>query len=231
MDPHFKLWFDKWVDLQQSYGSQVWLISGSDLPKTVEQVGQDIVDKVDRCYNCMGNTLYQQGETVYEKEFTPSDRLIEYLNTQLEISPYPHRYGQHIEYRPGMINYSVVGRGAVGEQRTQYYKWDLANGEREHIAADINQIFHDEGVVALVGGETGLDITMRGWDKGQVIDDIHTPAVFLGDKMEPGENDYPLRIALHQDNRGFKHRSFPVTGWSKTLSVLSSYMGHLITQN
>ena len=224
INQHFDRWFNNWIDLQQSLHNQVWLISGSDLPKTVEQMGIDIVNKIDRCYNCMGNTLYQKGTTVYEREFNPSAGLISYLEHWLERSEYPDRYGQHIEYRSGMLNYSIVGRGAVGKQRTDYYNWDLVNHEREIIATRINSKFKSENIVALVGGETGLDITKHGWDKSQILPEIHGPAIFVGDKMSYGENDYPLKYALDTDNRGFKHRCHHVSGWSETLGVLSGYM-------
>lgn len=224
IDPHFHKWFTRWVAHQQTQHNKVWLISGSDYPKTVEQLGQDLVDSVDRCYNCMGNTLYMDGNIQVINEFKLSDKLRTYLTGQLEISPYPHRYGQHIEERPGMVNFSIVGRGAVGSQRTDYYKWDNVNKEREHLAADITAIFKSDEVVALVGGETGLDITRKGWDKGQIISEIHEPVAFFGDKMQPGENDYPLRKALEQHNSGFRHKSHQVSGWIETMAIISEFM-------
>jgi len=224
IDPHFDKWFTKWVKLQHKQFNSVWLISGSDYPKTVEQMGQELVDLVDRCYNCMGNTVYINGDTNVINQFVLTYELRDYLKTQLEISPYPHRYGAHIEQRPGMINFSVVGRGAEGEQRKHYHEWDKANQERAHIAQDINTVFKKERIVAYVGGETGLDITHQGWDKGQILPEIHSPAVFFGDKMAPGENDYPLCTALARDSSHFKHKSIPVNGWIDTMKHLQNYM-------
>ena len=224
IDPHFYKWFSRWTAYQQQRQNQVWLISGSDYPKTVEQMGQDLVDSVDRCYNCMGNTLYMNKQTVYERQFDLTPELKEFLELQLETSAYPERYGNHIEQRPGMINFSIVGRGAVGQQRTDYYLWDQQQGERARLTEEINTKFRSLNIQAHVGGETGLDITKTGWDKGQIVSEINEPAIFFGDKMNPGENDYPLRKALAQHNCGFKHKSYHVDNWSNTMSWISSYM-------
>lgn len=221
IEEHFEQWFVRWIDFQQSQGNQVWLISGSDLPKTVEQMGQDIVNKVDKCFNCMGNTLWQDGHIKYSNNFILTYELRDYLKQQLASSPYPHRYGKHIERRPGMINYSIVGRGAVGEQRKDYYQWDLKHRERARIAQEINTLFASDNIEAHVGGETGLDISYKGADKSQIMKYILQPAVFFGDKMGKGENDYPLRVALEKV-KPFKHVSHPVENFMDTFRLLQT---------
>ena len=42
--------------------NRVWLISGSDKDKTIEQVGRTIWHKVERAYQCSGNQLFQNGK-------------------------------------------------------------------------------------------------------------------------------------------------------------------------
>ena len=37
---------------------KVWLITGSDKDKTIEQVGEEIWNKVDRAYQCCGNQVW-----------------------------------------------------------------------------------------------------------------------------------------------------------------------------
>ena len=49
--------------------NRVWLISGSDKDKTIEQVGGNIWHKVERAYQCSGNQLYQDGKLIKENEF------------------------------------------------------------------------------------------------------------------------------------------------------------------
>lgn len=220
IDENFGKWFRQWVLKQQNHGNQIWLITGSDLPKTQEQLGNTICNQVNRLYNCMGNTLYKHGEFEYQNEFNPPQELINYLKEQIDSSNYPYRYGQHIEHRPGMLNFSIVGRGAVGDQRTEYYMWDQGNKERETIATEINTRFKSENIVALVGGETGLDISYAGWDKGQIFEHIDQRAVFFGDRMDPAGNDYPLSSKLEKVGYTCHH----VKDWNESFDQLKQYI-------
>lgn len=214
MDPEFKSWFIDFIK-----HNKVWLVTGSDYPKTLEQLGPEICENVVTCYNCQGNDVWFQGSRVNFKAFDPPADLITLMNGWLFASKFPIRTGQHIEKRKGMINFSIVGRGATQCERREYVLWDSANRERESIAYEINSKF--EGITATVGGETGLDIHRTGSDKSQILEDfsksdkIH----FYGDKMEPGGNDYPLAKALKKYQLGFSH---PVENWKHTFNKLKS---------
>ena len=98
------------------------------------------------------------------------------LRYWLENTKFPHLTGTHIEERPGMVNFSIVGRGANTEQRAEYVKWDKEYNERENMALYINYN-NDEfkDVTATVGGETGIDIGPTGSDKSQILTDFNYP--------------------------------------------------------
>jgi phosphomannomutase len=166
MDPKFKEWFLRFIQ-QHS----VMLVTGSDLTKTLEQVGIDIVENVEYCFNCSGNVIMYRGKTIYKREFVLPSDIVLYLNTQLSISPYFERHGIHFEDRRYMVNFSVVGRGANQEQRTRYYEWDKVNSERTRITKELNSRWAN--IQAAVGGETGIDIFGRGHDKSQVVEYLH----------------------------------------------------------
>jgi len=210
MDPEFKEWFLRFIQ-QHS----VMLVTGSDLTKTVEQVGLDIVENVEYCFNCSGNVVMHRGKTVYRREFSLPQDLEAYLLTTLEQSPYPHRYGQHIEDRRYMVNFSVVGRGADSEHRTHYYEWDKINGERIRIAKEINSKWSN--IQVAVGGETGIDIFGRGHDKAQVSEYLHQNTIFFGDRMDPDGNDYTLARTVIDNGLG---RCYNVNNWTETKKEL-----------
>ena len=206
MDPDFKEWFLRFIQ-QHS----VMLVTGSDLTKTVEQVGIDIVENVEYCFNCSGNVVMHRGKTVYRREFALPQDLEAYLLTALEHSAYPYRYGRHIEDRRYMVNFSVVGRGANSEQRTHYYKWDNLNGERIQLAEEINSKWPN--IQVAVGGETGIDIFGRGHDKAQVSEYLHQNTIFFGDRMDPDGNDYTLARTVVDNGLG---RCYNVNNWTTT---------------
>ena len=212
IDPEFKDWFTNFI-----INNKVWLVTGSDYPKTVEQLGAEICENVVTSYNCQGNDVWSRGKRVNAKPFKAPKELHDLMNGWLQASGFPLRTGTHIEKRRGMINFSIVGRGATPEERAEYVVWDLANRERESIALEINTIF--KGITATVGGETGLDIHNTGADKSQILEDFNEDddIRFFGDRMEQGGNDWPLANA----NR--KGKNYHVKDWRDTWKLLKEF--------
>lgn len=215
IDPEFKKFFKTFIQ-----DNKVWLVTGSDYAKTVEQVGADICEGVVTCYNCSGSDVWFKGKRVNSKSFDAPKELYDLMNGWLQSSPFPARMGRHIEERPGMINFSIVGRGATLAERKMYVEYDTANRERESIAYEINSKF--ENITATVGGETGIDIAPTGADKSQILADFDTNdrIIFFGDRTEPGGNDYPL---VKANTRGINYQ---VKDWRDTWSKLNAYINN-----
>lgn len=210
MDSDFKEWFLRFIK-QHS----VMLVTGSDLTKTIEQVGIDIVENVEYCFNCSGNVAMYKGKTIFRRDFLLPDDVKRYLDTQLLESPYPERHGIHFEDRRYMVNFSVVGRGADQEQRIRYYEWDKLNGERIRITRELNQRWSN--IQSAVGGETGIDIFGLGNDKAQVAEYLHQNTIFFGDRMDANGNDYTLARTVVDKGLG---RCYNVTNWTETQKEL-----------
>ena len=188
-----------------------YLVTGSDRAKTIEQVGLDIYNRCKRVFNCSGSDIYDGKNSVYRSDWKPSDKLISFLNDELDYSNFPIRTGNHIEYRPGVINFSILGRGEGSMNgRDEYVKWDINTNERRDIVARLNENFPNLNVQ--IGGQTGLDISDS--DKSQIIkffnfdDEVH----FFGDMMEEGQNDYPLARAV-KERLG---KTYHVKDWQET---------------
>lgn len=212
MDPKFKRWFMQWMR-----GKNVYLVTGSDRAKTVEQIGQDLVDNCTMSFQCAGNSVWQKGVEVSSTKLNVPPEMIEFLEEKVATTTYPDLYGNHIELRTGLINFSIVGRNAVGDQRDDYYAWDQKHKERESIAKEFNSRF--TGFEAEVGGNTSLDIHLKGRNKAQVYDVIGAPLVFFGDRIFPGGNDYPL----HKRMIDPRDKSWPVTSANETWELLREY--------
>lgn len=209
INPEFKKFFLDFVE-----NHKVWLVTGSDYPKTVEQLGPEICEKVVTVYNCSGNDVWFKGKRVNSKPFIAPKELYDLMNGWLQSSSFPLRTGNHIEERVGTINFSIVGRNATLGERKLYVKHDIENRERESIVLQINLEFPD--VTATVGGETGVDIYRKGGDKSQILEDFNPDdrIYFFGDKMGPEGNDYPL---AQKNKRGF---NIEVTDYKHTWKEL-----------
>lgn len=197
---------DKYFKMELEFiakSDNIYLATGSDYAKTVEQLGQDFVENsVAYSFNCSGNSIWRQGEEVYRNDWTLYPEIEAWLNKKLHESKFPTRTGNHIEARPGMVNFTVLGRNATMAERAAYMQFDLIHNERVLIAEEFNSIFSEPyEVTAQVAGATGFDIYPKGKDKSQILSwfkDI--PVVFFGDDIQPGGNDYSLAQAINTRN-------------------------------
>ena len=193
----------------------VYLVTGSDRAKTVEQVGLDIYNRSKRVYNCSGADVYEKDNNIYKSDWKPSRRLINFLSDELDYSTFQYKTGNHIEHRPGGINFSILGRGKDSmKYRKEYVKWDINTAERILMSDRIKSEFPDLNIQ--IGGQTGLDISDS--DKSQILRDFipEDELFFFGDMMKEGQNDYPLAQAV--DKLG--GTNYIVNGWQDTYEKL-----------
>ena len=194
---------------------QMFLVTGSDYEKTLEQVGPEILYAVSASYNCAGNSVWSKGIETYKSDWELPTKARNWLTDKLQKSPFPFRSGRHIDERPGLVNFSVIGRNCTLGERKMYLEYDELNRERITIAEEFNDKFLELQIVAQVAGETGLDIMPMGKDKRQIIKYIPEPIHFFGDMMQEGGNDYPLRVALGKNSEWTEVRN-----WKETYNFL-----------
>ncbi len=183
--------------------NHVSLVTGSDREKTLEQVTPEIYNSCKRVYNCSGSDVYEGDLIVYRNEWELPKDVERFLQDELDFSQFPVRNGNHIERRPGGVNFSILGRDPdpmLG--RKEYISWDTIHSERKFISLRIMDMFPD--ITVALGGQTGIDIGPKGADKSQILrdfdktDDVH----FFGDMMNEGQNDYPLAMAILDNMMG-----------------------------
>ena len=200
--------------------NDVYLVTGSDRPKTIEQIGKELYFACQRVYNCSGSDVYEKDILIYRDEWTLPSDAEEFLIDELHHSKFPVRTGTHVEKRPGGINFSILGRGqgVVLEERDEYVKWDRTHHERKNLAIKIKNRFPDLEVQ--VGGQTGLDISPLGRNKGQILRDFSKEdfIYFYGDMMNEGQNDFPLADAIRKKELGF---TYHVHSFQHTWDILS----------
>ncbi len=197
--------------------NDVYLVTGSDKEKTIEQIGEEIYSLAKRVYNCSGSDVWEGERHVRSDDWKLPISTKSFLLDKLEESSFPLRTGLHIEERPGMINFSIVGRNATLGERKLYVEHDKNTQERDIIAAQFNETFPN--LIARPGGETGIDISPKGKDKSQIVQDFHPDDVlhFYGDRMDVMGNDYPLKKIIIDADLG---HAIPVTNWQDTWEKL-----------
>ena len=195
----------------------VYLVTGSDRQKTVEQLGLDICHTAKRLYNCSGSDVYEKDVNVYRDDWELPKEVEMFLQDELDFSQFPLRNGNHIERRPGGVNFSILGRDSNPMKgRKEYIEWDKIHEERTYVADRL--LYSFPYLTVALGGQTGIDIGPKGADKSQILrdfnegDEIH----FFGDRMETTGNDYSLGEAVKKMG-GY---TYHVKNWKETRTKL-----------
>jgi phosphomannomutase len=218
IDEDFRLWF-----LDFAKWHNVYLVTGSDQSKTVEQIGEELFAKVECVYNSSGNTKHKNGVCVFNTKDLELPRdayaflLKKSISTDFDIAT-----GNHFESRPGLLNFSIVGRNANREQRKKYVEFDNLTNERQTISDEFNKKFTKKlGLVSQVAGETGLDIIEMGKDKAQILKDFtfQDELMFFGDNIQPGGNDYGIAQAIKYGPYKYSE-CHNVKSWKETWKIL-----------
>lgn len=212
MDREFEAWFEHFAT-----HNNVYYVTGSDRAKTIEQLGPVIYNLAVRAYQCSGNDVWSGSEHVSSKEIWLPQGLLVELDKILHKSKFYVKSGQHIDYRPGLVNFSIIGRRCTLEERVMYRQWDEHKNEREKISNFLSKKFPKYNFQ--VAGETGIDITVKGSDKSQILQDFnkHDQIYFFGDMCHLGGNDYEIANAVNELSDG---KTYHVSSWEETWSIL-----------
>tara|TARA_B110000495_G_C22942716_1_gene551661 strand:- start:27 stop:752 length:726 start_codon:yes stop_codon:yes gene_type:complete len=215
MDKQFSEFFIEFCKSNKTY-----LVTGSDVQKTREQVGEVIWGTTVRNYQCSGNDIWEGGKNIRTSKLKLPGEIWGYFNREISDSPFPIRTGLHIEERPGLCNLSIVGRNAGIRERSQYVDFDNNTNERLNIAARLFEQFPD--FEFKVAGETGIDITAKGNNKSQILNDFKQSDIikFYGDKCDSGGNDHEIALGVH-DREG-ENTAYQVKDWKDTYGMLQS---------
>jgi len=195
MDADFAAVFYNWQQTHKSY-----LATGSKYDKVVKQIEPKILNAFAGIYTSMGNEFTVQGKIIYQKKFVALPLLYQKLEDYRKNTAYPYKqYPNYIEERPGMINFSVLGRNCPHKARLKYTAWDQISKEREKMMDELVHLFPQYDIS--IGGPISLDITPKGCGKEQIAYHLreqypNEKIVFIGDKTFVGGNDYKLAHTL-----------------------------------
>ena len=217
----FRVWF-----LEFAKWNNVYLVTGSDRSKTEEQIGEELFKKVECVYNSSGNTKHKNGTCVFNTKDLelPRDAYAFLLKKSIS-SKWEPKTGLHFDSRPGLLNFSILGRNASKAQRKKYVTYDTSTNERQTISDEFNKKFSEKlNIVSQIAGETGLDIIEIGKDKAQILKDFtfQDELVFFGDNIQPGGNDYGIAQVIEYgpyDRTEVHH----VKNWKETWKILKRF--------
>ncbi|XP_020495309.1 phosphomannomutase 2 [Labrus bergylta] len=181
---------------------RVGVVGGSDLSKIKEQLGEDVIKKMDYVFAENGLEAFKGGEFLSVQSIQAhmgEELLQEFINFCLNYMAkikLPKKRGTFIEFRNGMLNVSPIGRSCSQEERKEFYELDQKEKIREKFVSVLKKEFKGRGLTFSIGGQISFDVFPDGWDKrfclGIVEKDTYSTIHFFGDKTKPGGNDYEI---------------------------------------
>jgi HAD superfamily hydrolase (TIGR01484 family) len=104
-------------------------------------------------------------------------------------------WGERIEDRGSQITFSALGQQAPPVEK---YQWDPDGQKKQRLRAYAAERL--PGLEVRMGGSTSVDVTREGIDKAYgmrklmaQLDLSADEILFVGDRLQPGGNDYPVR--------------------------------------
>ena len=129
-------------------------------------------------------------------------------------------WGPILEDRGSQITFSALGQHAPVDAKRE---WDPTGEKKEALREAVAALLPDLEVRS--GGSTSVDITRRGIDKAyginrlsQLTDIGLTDMLFVGDRLDEGGNDYPVKamgVTTHA-----------VEGWHDTAAFVEEFLAN-----
>jgi phosphomannomutase len=164
-------------------------------------------------------------QMVYAEDLTDGEKrqIIDVLTDRARQLGFwePSPWGDIIEDRGSQITFSALGQAAPVEAK---YAWDPDGSKKRKLRdAAAEQL---PGLEVRVGGSTSIDVTRRGIDKahgiGRLLAELDASPqdlLFVGDRLEEGGNDYPVRA--------LGVRWVQVENWQDTARLIEGMLGDL----
>ena len=209
--------------------TRVAVISGGDWPQFQKQLLSNLpndqrLESLSLLPTCGTKFFRYAGawEKLYSEDFTTEEKIKIVGSLEKATGAAGFRvdrvWGEAIEDRGSQITYSALGQQAPLEEK---HKWDPDFAKRKRIKTILDKLIPEFSV--RMGGATSIDVTKPGIDKAYgmkkllaLLDVAKRELLFVGDRLEPGGNDYPVK-AMGVD-------TLEVSGWRDTALAIRAIL-------
>lgn len=214
IDSKFMHWMENWVQRKD-----VYLCTNNTYTNIVPRLGRKLVTGCKAVFTSGGNSIWMNEKEAKTSEWRPSSELVTMLTEIVKQSQFKIRSGANIEYRTGLISFSILGKNASKEERQRYIEWDKTTKERRKVVQQIKEQFSD--LNAFVTGDTSIDICEKGHDKSQILKYFNNGEhiTFVGNETHTLGNDRPLTEAMYNNSK-IRYTIHSVKNWQETYDFL-----------
>ena len=155
-------WFEKWMT-----NKNVFIVSNKTYEQLTHQFGRKILEGCKAVFACSGNSIWMNNKEAVISTWRPPVDLLSLLEKHLKSSQFKIRSGPNIEYRVGLISFSVLGKTQNQDEIRRYVAHDKAFRERQKIIEAINE--QHPNLYACYGDDTSIDICEKTHTKLQIV--------------------------------------------------------------
>jgi len=179
----------------------VGVVSGSDLKKIKEQLGDDLIEKYDYVFTENGLVAHHNGFLLEARSILDelgeekTQDLINFSLSYMSQLRLPAKRGTFVEFRTGLINLCPVGRSCTQAERDAFAAFDSENLVRQKMVEALQKKFSEDKLKFAIGGQISIDVFPQGWDKRyclRYLEGNFRRILFFGDRTEPGGNDFEI---------------------------------------
>lgn len=187
------------LKVKEKYRCDVGIVGGGTYEKIEKQLGKDFLKEFVFVFAECGSVVYNKERKILLKNNLRKHKLYSNLQKCMKhslrfISEASYETGGHfMDIRNGLVYISLVGIDASFEMREHFKKMDQRMGFRKRLLLQLNERC-DKGIRVVYGGETGITMYPKEWDKVQVLGYLKEYPVihYFGDRYEEDGNDYQL---------------------------------------
>lgn len=161
IESQFMRWFENWMRKHE-----VYICTNNTYENIMPRLGRRIIDNCQAVFSSGGNSIWKENKEHVVSTWRPSYELISYLESLLKMSEFKTRSGPNIEYRTGLINFSLVGKTASEDEIKRYQQWDKISKEKKTFVESIKKAFPNLGIC--FGSDTSIDISESCHDKANI---------------------------------------------------------------
>jgi phosphomannomutase len=188
--------------LDQNPDIELGIVGGGSYQKITEQLGQENLGLFRYVFAENGIIAYQDGQEISSdsiknnlSERTIQD-IINFVLRYIADLELPFKRGRFVVFRNGMLYITPIGGDCSDEERKIFAEYDRVHKVRIQFIQALYEHFGSESLDFLMGGQIGIGIHPKGWDKTYCLRHIpegrYQEIHFYGDRTEPEGNDYPL---------------------------------------
>jgi phosphomannomutase len=189
---------------------QMCIVGGGTYEHIIYQLGKENEKLFSHIFSENGLVIYKNGELFHKNDIKLKlgeeliQKVLNFTLRYIANLDIPYKRGSFVRFRTGMCYVTPMGGDCSKKERAEFAEYDLVHNVRSKMIKTYMDEFEKDGIVALLGGQIGIGVHPKGWDKSYALQFIdlnkYESVSFFGDRCTPTGNDYPL--FSHKDIKG-----------------------------